>query len=172
MGPKNSPSPQPAGRKAYTPELLAGVVFTIVVPLLIGALLEPQLLGLPVFGGPAFLILGSIFFFLGTVIGFGGIFYIARTVGPGFGTSPSMLCRNGPYAYVRNPGYLGGIIITLGLALLFFSPILPLYAILTWSRLHLVVVRHEEPMLTGIFGDEYETYKKQAGRWLPKLRRQ
>ena len=38
--------------------------------------------------------------------------------------------------------------------------------------LHLVVVRYEEPMLARIFGDEYDEYRKQAGRWLHLLRRQ
>jgi len=63
-------------------------------------------------------------------------------------------------------------ILILGLALLLFSPILPFYAILAWVRLHLVVVRYEEPMLARIFGDENDEYRKQAGRWLPLLRRQ
>lgn len=171
IAPENDSRTRP-GRATLLPEIFAGLMFAVAVPLLIGTVLEPQLLGLSVLAPPELLVLGSIFFFLGLVIAFGGVFYLARVVGPGFASSPPRLCRKGPYAYVRNPGYLGGIIVILGLALLLFSPILPFYAILTWVRLHLVVVRYEEPMLTRIFGDEYDEYRNQAGRWLPLLRRQ
>lgn len=168
---RNDSRTRPAGRGAYAPEVVAGLMFTVAVPLLIGTVLEPRLLGLPVFAPPELLILGGVLVFPGLILAFGGVFYLAREVGPGFGTSPPRLCRSGPYAYVRNPGYLGGVIVMAGLALILVSPIIPLYAALLWIRLHLVVVRFEEPMLARIFGEEYEAYRKQAGRWLPRFRR-
>ncbi len=52
----------------------------------------------------------------------------------------------------------------LGLALNLFSPIVPLCAVLTWIRLHLVVVRVEEPMLDGSSGKSTKhTEDGQAG---------
>lgn len=57
-------------------------MFTVAVPLLIGTVLEPQLLGLSVLAPPELLVSGRIFFFLGLVVAFGGVFYLARVVEP------------------------------------------------------------------------------------------
>ena len=35
----------------------------------------------------------------------------------------------------------------------------------------LVIRFHEEPHLAREFGEEYEAYTQQVGRWLPRLRR-
>src|SRR4051812_43247184 len=42
---------------------------------------------------------------------------------PGFDTPPDRLLDSGPYAYTRNPMYLGHLIFLLGLALSFRSPV-------------------------------------------------
>jgi protein-S-isoprenylcysteine O-methyltransferase Ste14 len=36
---------------------------------------------------------------------------------------------------------------------------------------HLFVITYEEPTLTRLFGDDYETYRRPVGRWIPQLRR-
>lgn len=75
---------------------------------------------------------------------------------------------DGPYRFVRHPGYLGhmlsmaaiglalGSLIALGLTIL----VLPL---LLWR------IRHEEEMLSIEFGEEYPSYKQRTKRLIPFL---
>jgi protein-S-isoprenylcysteine O-methyltransferase Ste14 len=75
----------------------------------------------------------------------------------------------GLYRYVRNPMILGVIIVLLGEAIIFHS--LP---ILKWAGYFFVIntiyfLIFEEPQLEGRFGQDYLTYKKKVGRWLPRL---
>ncbi len=91
----------------YAPEVVAGLSFTVAVPLLIGLALEPAILGLPLLAEPFLLVPGLILVVAGFVVGLAGVTTLAREVGPEFSTSPPRLCEAGPYAYVRNPGYLG-----------------------------------------------------------------
>ncbi len=107
---------------------------------------------------------------VGLVVGFAGVAALAREVGPRFSSSPPRLCKVGPYAYVRNPGYLGGILTALGLTMVLFSPGTLILTAFIWARLHLVVTRWEEPMLLRVFGEEYEAYRGTTGRWFPRLR--
>ncbi|MEE9592256.1 MAG: isoprenylcysteine carboxylmethyltransferase family protein [Thermoplasmata archaeon] len=155
----------------YAPELVSGLSLAVAVPSLIGLVLEPAVFGLPLLAEPLLLVPGLILVATGFVVAFAGVLTLAREVGPEFSTSPPRLCKTGPYAYVRNPGYLGGILVTIGLASVLFSPGALIVAGLIWARLHLVVVRVEEPMLSRKFGEEYEVYRRHTGRWLPRLRR-
>lgn len=83
---------------------------------------------------------------------------------------PKTVVVNGLYRFVRNPMYLGALLVLLGEAELFGSPGLLLYALLIWMAWHLFVVLYEEPHLRNAFGEEYERYLKQVPRWLPRMR--
>jgi hypothetical protein len=43
------------------------------------------------------------------------------------------------------------------------------YAVLPWLAAHLFVVFYEEPTLRCSFGAEYETYRANVPRWIPRL---
>jgi protein-S-isoprenylcysteine O-methyltransferase Ste14 len=43
------------------------------------------------------------------------------------------------------------------------------YAVLPWLAAHLFVVFYEEPTLRRSFGAEYETYRANVPRWIPRL---
>ena len=79
---------------------------------------------------------------------------------------PRDFVASGPYRYVRNPMYIGaaGVILGAGLVLSSFSIVLLAFAFL--AIMHLFVVLHEEPALTGRFGDSYLQYKSSVHRWL------
>ena len=83
---------------------------------------------------------------------------------------PTTLVVRGLYRYVRNPIYVGVLLIVLGEAILFESLRLAIYAVILWLFFHLVVVLYEEPTLRGNFGSEYEAYLRSVGRWIPKRR--
>ncbi len=79
------------------------------------------------------------------------------------------LCTMGPYKFVRHPIYAGGLWFGfLGISLLFNSWIVLLQPVILFPVLSLLV-RSEEKMMTGVFGEEYQRYAVQTGRLFPKL---
>ena len=80
------------------------------------------------------------------------------------------LVVRGPYRYVRNPMISGVLFILLGEAALFRSVPLLLWfgAVLAVNAVYLPLV--EEPGLQRRFGEDYERYRADVPRWLPRLR--
>lgn len=88
--------------------------------------------------------------------------------GPGMDTPPDRLVMTGPFAYTRNPMYLGQIIFLLGLALtlrsLFAAALTA--AVAVWF--HVRVLRDERRLVLR-FGEPYVGYLGRTKRWLPGL---
>ena len=80
---------------------------------------------------------------------------------------PTKLVVQGPYRYVRNPMYLGVLLLLLGETAYFRSITLLLYTIVWFIIVNLVVLLYEEPALRGRFGEAYERYTRSVPRWLP-----
>jgi len=82
--------------------------------------------------------------------------------------TPRGLVVRGPYAYVRNPMYLGAATALAGAALFYES--LPMLAYLIGFLLvtHAFVRLYEEPTLRRRFGLEYERYCEGVARWRPR----
>jgi len=80
------------------------------------------------------------------------------------------LVVRGPYRHVRNPMITGVAAILAGEAALLGSPSLGawLAAVVVANALYLPLV--EEPGLTRRYGDEYEVYRANVPRWVPRLR--
>ena len=91
----------------------------------------------------------------------------SRTRGGGVGR----LAMHGPYAYVRNPLYLGNFLLTLGATfiseLLWFLPVI----IVLFVVQYVPIVLWEEQVLAERFGPEYVAYCQQVPRWVPRWRR-
>ena len=88
--------------------------------------------------------------------------------GPGLEKPPERLVVTGPYAYTRNPMYLGHIICLLGITLALNSV---LGAVITAARalwFH-YRVRYDERRLVEQFGAPYIDYQKKVKRWIPGL---
>jgi protein-S-isoprenylcysteine O-methyltransferase Ste14 len=83
---------------------------------------------------------------------------------------PRELVVRGLYRYVRNPMYLSVTTIILGEALLARSRSLLLYWAVWFLAANLFVIGYEEPTLRRRFGQSYELYTQQVGRWLPRFR--
>ncbi len=73
----------------------------------------------------------------------------------------------GPYRYVRNPIYVGELIVIIGIAAIFGSALVLFYASGLFAILYLFIVGYEEPDLRRRFGSAYEDYVREVGRWLP-----
>jgi protein-S-isoprenylcysteine O-methyltransferase Ste14 len=83
---------------------------------------------------------------------------------------PRELVIRGLYRYVRNPMYLSVSLIVLGEWLLTGSRALLEYWVVWFVAVNVFVIGYEEPTLRQTFGEAYEQYTQQVGRWLPRLR--
>ena len=79
------------------------------------------------------------------------------------------LVVSGLYRYVRNPMYVGVLSIILGQGLLLGDGRLFAYGVLLWLGFHVFVVGYEEPTLRRSFGTEYEAFRRNVPRWIPRL---
>src|SRR5579864_8026386 len=82
---------------------------------------------------------------------------------------PQRLVVTGLYRYVRNPIYVGLTAVIFGQALLFGDWRLLWYAALLWLFFHVVVLVSEEPTLEQTFGEQYEDFRANVPRWVPRL---
>ena len=82
---------------------------------------------------------------------------------------PQELVVRGLYRYVRNPMYLSVTLIVLGEVLLSGSRGLLLYWAIWFVGVNLFVMGYEEPTLRRRFGESYENYRREVGRWIPRL---
>ena len=115
----------------------------------------------------------------GAVLVAAGLVLIVRTVAllgrVGEGTlapwdATSRLVVVGPYRYVRNPMISGVLAILLGEALAFRSASLLAWfaAVFAVNAIYMPLV--EEPGLSRRFGEDYERYRENVRRWVPRLR--
>src|SRR5688500_11247150 len=81
---------------------------------------------------------------------------------------PRRLVVAGMYRHVRNPQYIGVVLVALGEAIFAGSLILLGYAAVLAMGYHAFVRFYEEPTLKKLFGDEYVRYTRAVPRWLPK----
>lgn len=82
---------------------------------------------------------------------------------------PRRLVVSGPYRHVRNPMISGMILILLGETLWFASP-----ALAAWTAFAVVlnavyIPLVEEKSLARRFGEEYEEYRRNVPRWVPRV---
>jgi protein-S-isoprenylcysteine O-methyltransferase Ste14 len=81
---------------------------------------------------------------------------------------PRVFVAAGPYRYVRNPMYVGGLLFLAGLALFESSLSILLFAAILLVAAHLLVLLYEEPILERKFGASYLAYKRAVPRWIPR----
>jgi protein-S-isoprenylcysteine O-methyltransferase Ste14 len=79
------------------------------------------------------------------------------------------LNHRGPYAYVRNPLYVGNLGICLGLMLIAHDPWVYALGLGFFFGSYYFIIRAEENFLRGRFGEAYEDFLRKVPRWLPRL---
>jgi len=84
--------------------------------------------------------------------------------------APKVLVVRGLYQYVRNPIYIGVLLIVLGWAVYFASFRVLVYGAVVALGFHLFVTLVEEPSLRRRFGESYERYCGAVRRWVPGRR--
>ena len=78
------------------------------------------------------------------------------------------LIDTGPFAWVRNPLYIGNIALWAGFALSAGMPWLaPIFVALLGFEYH-AIVRWEEQLLESRLGQPYRDYARRVARWIPR----
>jgi protein-S-isoprenylcysteine O-methyltransferase Ste14 len=141
-----------------------------------GELLAVPALLLAAFGKPsAFSIaVGLPLAFVGEAVRAWAVGYSGVTTRGDAVTAPALVTA-GPYAYVRNPLYVGNFITALGFALAFTGgnktpqrTALVTVALGTMLAVYSVVVPHEERYLRRTFGAEFDQYVADVPRVMPR----
>ncbi|MFX1257912.1 MAG: methyltransferase family protein [Promethearchaeota archaeon] len=78
------------------------------------------------------------------------------------------LITNGILSRVRNPLYLGVLLIYISFIFLSIS-IISIFLLIIIFFIYNKMVNYEEHILEEIFGDEYLEYKNKVPKWIPKL---
>jgi len=102
---------------------------------------------------------GSIFVLAGLVV---------RAAASGHIRKNRELTTTGPYAYTRNPLYLGSILIAIGFIVAARNLWIALATILMFVVIYLPVIRAEESYLRSVFAG-YDEYAARVPRFFPRL---
>lgn len=79
---------------------------------------------------------------------------------------PKRLETGGAFSYSRNPMYLGGTLMLLGVAIFLGSVSAFISPLLFFTVINFGFIPYEEKMLKKLFGKKYEDYKKNVRRWI------
>jgi protein-S-isoprenylcysteine O-methyltransferase Ste14 len=79
------------------------------------------------------------------------------------------LATHGPFAYTRNPIYLGSMILGLGMVFLIGDPFMLLPSSATFLFLYFLIIPAEEEFLRKTFGRSYQTYRENVPRLAPRM---
>jgi protein-S-isoprenylcysteine O-methyltransferase Ste14 len=106
------------------------------------------------------------FLFLGAILIVPGI--LIRALASGHVRKNEALATSGPYAYTRNPLYLGSLLIGVGFAVAARSWWIGAVLVVMFFAIYLPVIRSEEDYLRSRF-PEFEQYARQVPRMFPRL---
>ena len=106
-----------------------------------------------------FLALGAILIVPGLLI---------RALASGHVRKNEALATSGPYAYTRNPLYLGSLLIGIGFAVAARSWWVGLVLVIMFFAIYLPVIRDEEAFLRQKF-PEFDEYSRSVPRMLPRM---
>jgi protein-S-isoprenylcysteine O-methyltransferase Ste14 len=79
--------------------------------------------------------------------------------------------RNGPYRWVRHPGYLGSLLVLNGIALASGNWLVLLFSLVATLSAYAYRIRVEDRMLVGALGQPYADYRRQVRALFPIPRR-
>jgi protein-S-isoprenylcysteine O-methyltransferase Ste14 len=94
---------------------------------------------------------------------------LVRALASGYVKKNESLAVTGPYAYTRNPLYLGSFIIVVGSTVAARSWWIAVIAAVLLLAIYIPVIRSEEEYLRARF-PEFADYERRVPRFLPRLR--
>ena len=143
-----------------------GIVAGVIPWAISGYQLEPPLLGFEPLRW-----IGAVLLALGGVL---LIETFSRFALQGLGTPAPIaptktLVVTGSYRFVRNPMYVAVVSLILGQALWFGSVGTLGWGAVVWLTVHAFVLAYEEPTLASTYGEQYDRYRANVRRWIPRL---
>jgi len=96
-----------------------------------------------------------------------GLGIALRAIASGHVKKNEVLTTTGPYAYVRNPLYLGSIIIAAGFVAASRDWWITLAVVVLFALVYVPVIHSEEVFLRGRF-DDFEQYARTVPRLIPR----
>jgi protein-S-isoprenylcysteine O-methyltransferase Ste14 len=93
------------------------------------------------------------------------------TSGQGSALEATTLNTQGPYAFVRNPLYVGNLGICLGLMLIAHDPWVYLGGLAFFFGEYFFIIRAEESFLRERFKERFDEFTQKVPRWIPRLTR-
>jgi protein-S-isoprenylcysteine O-methyltransferase Ste14 len=93
-----------------------------------------------------------------------------RGFASGYVKKAAELTTTGPYAYTRNPLYLGSMIIAAGFGVAARNWWLGAGMLAMFLIIYIPVIRFEEELLRGLFPADFDAYFARVPRLLPRLR--
>jgi len=105
-------------------------------------------------------------------LGFGAVLVVPglliRALASGHVRKNEALATSGPYAYTRNPLYLGSLLIGIGFAVAARSWWVGVVLVVMFFAIYVPVIRSEEKFLREKF-PEFEEYAQRVPRMLPRI---
>jgi protein-S-isoprenylcysteine O-methyltransferase Ste14 len=158
-----------------TRAVLGSIVFLFVAPGIVAGLIPWWISHWVV--GPPFLGLEPLRWLGWLLLVLGGVLLIetfARFALQGLGTPAPIaptktLVVTGSYRFVRNPMYLAVVSLILGHALVLGNIGVLAWGVVVWLTVHAFVVGYEEPTLSQSYGAQYDRYRANVRRWIPRL---
>ena len=86
---------------------------------------------------------------------------------PLYSRPPKALVTTGPYRLIRNPLYLGGFLVYLGIIIVIPSLLLVILGLIGLPITFIGIVREEKGLETR-FGEDYRRYKQRVPGWIPR----
>ena len=114
---------------------------------------------------------GAVLALLGEAVRFWGVAYAGSLTRATGGVGAPEVVVAGPYAYMRNPLYVGNIMMYCGVGIMAnaLSPWLVVVAFVYFAVQYSMIVSLEEEFLEKEFGDVYLLFKKEVPSFFPRL---
>lgn len=134
----------------------------------------PFLVVMVIFARPSFLSMGAglAVALCGELLRAWGVAFAGSETRTTSGVGASRLVTSGPFGILRNPLYLGNIILYSGVGVMSWAliPWLQIAALAWFIFQYTLIVREEEEFLRATFGEEYRKYCARVHRFLPRFR--
>ncbi|MCJ7554197.1 MAG: isoprenylcysteine carboxylmethyltransferase family protein [Ignavibacteriaceae bacterium] len=117
------------------------------------------------------LIIGFVIALCGELIRLWGVSWAGSETRTTSGVGGTILVISGPFAYVRNPLYVGNILMYFGLGVMSYAlfPYLQIVALLFFVLQYHLIVKEEEAFLAKKFTNAYQNYLQNVPRFFPRL---
>ncbi|KAF0151810.1 MAG: S-isoprenylcysteine methyltransferase-like protein [Ignavibacteria bacterium] len=121
---------------------------------------------------PLSLVIGFLTALLGEFFRFWGVAYAGSETRRTGEVGATYLVVSGAFAHLRNPLYLGNMLMYLGIGIMSMAlfPLLPIVAMAFFIWQYSVIIKEEEGFLVSKYGRVYEDYRASVPKLIPRLK--